>query len=336
MFEQAQQAMAEAYGGGKVNPDRLDPQSGRAPETSADPLISAKPFPTEAKKESQSLEQTETQTKTQADQTLEDILDLANVEGKKIKIGDETFTLEDLQKSILRHKDYTKKTQALSQMRKQVEEEQKFADAFEYDLEKLLSDPEQYEEQFRSVYPEKFQKIYDRIKAGLGATSQVSTRSQSQKTPSDIEPLVSELEAKISPKLQKVLSRIEPLEKHLFQLETEKEAVRLDSFFTKMHQEFDLGSKESNELLEDIVLARAQGLGRDPSDAELKKFFSEGFQKLKGIAQGYQQKQFESQRKANQQAKDVASGGGVASKAPVTPKTLKEARDAMEQHLRRG
>lgn len=45
---------------------------------------------------------------------------------EKIKIGEEEFTIDELQKGYLRHRDYTKKTQELSQKSKEAEEALQF------------------------------------------------------------------------------------------------------------------------------------------------------------------------------------------------------------------
>lgn len=322
-FQEAQAAMSAEYGGGKVDPGRLDYSTGKAPDTT--PVINNRTEDVKQTAEASAPETSEPQELTQ--EALEDMLDLSLI-NKKIKIGDEVLTLEELKRSLLRHKDYTKKTQDLAKERKSTEEFQKYSQAFEEDLETLLSDPDTYEEQFREIYPPQFQKIYDRIKATRTAQkSYASTREETAQMP-------------IPPELKGVLdtvsrleNRVSTYERQAKEAQTEKEAARLDGVFTKLHTQYDLGDAKHNEKLENLVLARAQMLGRDPTDQDLGKFFKEEYDSMTGFAKAYGEKQFRSQKAANSQAKDTASGGGISTGSPQGLKTFKEAREAMTKHL---
>lgn len=331
-LEEGRAAMAAQYGD-KISPTKLDFQTGKAPESST----SAAPPPVINNRiESPSDNEAETTTSTQTpelnaqeQQQLEDFLDLTSL-GKKIKIGDDVFTPEELKKSLLRQQDYTKKTQGLAAEKKKAEEFQKFSKAFKSDLNKLLENPDIYEEEFRSIYPAEFQELYDMVKESRGAQkSYASTRDQVSEAP-------------VQPELKRILDtigkmdiRLSGYESQVHQAQMEKETARLDNILSSLHTKYDLGSEKANKKLENLVLARAQMLDRDPTDQDFARFFKEEHEEFISFAKEAGEKQFRAQKSANQQAKDTASGGGTASAAPTTPKTFKEARAAMESHLSR-
>jgi hypothetical protein len=133
--------------------------------------------------------------------------------------------------------------------------------------------------------------------------------------------------------VRKMDSRVSTFEEQARQAQVEKESAKLDSLFKGLHSKYDLGDKKLNAKIEELVLARAQMLGRDPAYSDFEKFFKEEYDSFIGFAKTAGEKQFRSQKDANLQAKDIGPGGGVATTAPVTPKTFKEAREAMESHL---
>lgn len=318
-LEEGRAAMESAMGGGPVAPERLNQQTGMAPESA--PVINNR---------TEDVAQTAQAEPEMDNQSLEDLLDLSII-NKKIKIGDEVLTTEELKKSLLRHKDYTKKTQELAEKRKSTEEFEKYSKAFKEDLKTLLADPDTYEEQFKQIYPVQFHELYDMIKESRAAqTAHVPTREAAAQMP-------------MQPELKGILdvvarleNRFGTLEQQTRQAQVEKEAARLDSLFTKFHTQYDLGDKTANQKLENLVLSRAQMLQRDPTDQDIAKFFKEEYDSLLNIAKVAGEKQFRAQKSANQQAKDTASGGGTATGSPVAPKTFKEARSAMEAHLSKG
>lgn len=319
-FEEARAAMEASIGGGPVDPNKL----GTNTETS-----SVEPqAPTQTNNEINDDKSASGDEQPAMDsKQLDELLDLSSL-GKKIKIGEDVYTPEELKKSMLRWSDYTKKTQALSVEKKQAEQAQRFADNFQFDLEKVLQDPDKWESSFRKMYPKSYQAVYDKIKDKFSGQSR-ETEYEETETP-QMDPRTSKL-LKV---IESMDSRLSNYEQQSRQAQLEKAEATLDKTITKMKSKYDLGSAKANAKLENLVLSRAQMMDSDPNESDFEELYKEEYEELLWIAKEHGEKQFRSQQSANNQAKDTAKGGGTPSAAPVTPKTFKEARAAMEAHLR--
>lgn len=326
-FAEARAAMSSELGGGPANPSNINPTTGSLPGSSNN----FKPSETSGSShESPSAgHNTELEQALSAEvtpQEAEELLDLMSV-NKKLKIGEDVYTLDELKKSILRHKDYTKKTQGLAEQRKQAEKTQEFVSNFAADLDLVLKDPQKWESAFRQTYPQHFQDVYDKIMTAKEALIQTqgSPRINSNGNPevSQILKLYENLNNKFS-----------GYEQQMHTAQVEKEAVRLDNLFTKLHSKYDLGDKDANEELENLVLAKAQLKKSDLTDTDFESLFKDSYSRFKKLTVAQGEKQFRSQQQANQKAKDTPAGGGIPGQAPINPKTFKEARKAMEDHLR--
>ena len=99
----------------------------------------------------------------------------------KFKYQGQELTPKDLEAMILRQKDYTQKTQALSKERESFQSEQKFYENLYYDLNNVKNNP-QLANEFIKIYPEKF---HEYLKQVLGQTDQ--TQKQEQRPVYDVE-----------------------------------------------------------------------------------------------------------------------------------------------------
>lgn len=327
-FEEAHAAMEQSMGGGPVSPERLNPSTGSAPQQQTKQETKSTDTSTKTDilgdQASQKSEQGESTTQ---QEQLEELLDVLSM-NKKVKIGDEVYTPEELKRSLMRWKDYTQKTQNLAQERKELGKFKEFSEAFDEDLELVLKNPE-LESKFREIYPESFQKVFDRIKESRQETTDYnSTRAQAEQQQANNPEL-----NRILQHIQKMDSRLSSFEQKTRAVEVEKESERLENFFQGLHKKYDLGDAKMNDKLERLVLSRAESLGRDPTDGDLERFFKEEYDAFSTLIRSHGEKQFRSQQVANQQGKDTSAGGGTPSSAPVQPKSLKEARKAMEEHL---
>jgi hypothetical protein len=264
---------------------------------------------------------------------VEDILDLSSG-NRKLKVDGKVYTVDELKKMMLRHDDYTKKTQALAETRKKTEADQKKAEAegkyasnFAADIERVLANPN-LESDFMQIYPKKYQIAYQRIKnartgisQGQGEQGQTFTRDPAMQ---DVLRTLQDWEQKMSSFEEKVL-----------QAETEKEEARLNAVFSTLQTKYDLGDESANANLHDLVIARAQALDRDPTQEDLETLYKNGYEVWNRAVKSGGSKAFKDQKEANKKASDVATGGGIATGAPVVNKTFKDARKAMTAALER-
>lgn len=237
----------------------------------------------------------------------QELVDLSTL--GKFKVSGNEMTFDDLQKSILFQKDYTKKTQALSEDRKKLEEQHKFDTNLRADLLNVMKDPS-LADKFRQVYP---QQYHDVLEALLNKTPATETKQN------------------VDPALMNRLSKLEQFhtqQQHkLRESEVAASQAAIDSLFTKLQPKYPLADEQ-------IVIAHAQALMEQGAQLmDEKGNLIEGtWDKIwKNVQEAtekrfttYQKEQLTKQKTANAKGRDVASGGGIPGQAPKKM-TIKEA-----------
>lgn len=220
---------------------------------------------------------------------------------EKVRLGGTEWSLKDLQSSIMRQADYTRKTQELAEQRKTFEEESRFYSALPTDLKALRESNYRADlvEQFKKVYPEKFH-------AYLGDLPQ-----QPNDKPTLPQDVLDDLKEWREIKQEKLI---------------EANLAEIDANLEKFSPKFPYADHE-------VVLSRAQMLldkkqqenpkaRLDANDWEnLFKVTNDAFEKR---YKEFQSKQFNKQTTANQKGRDVGPGGGIPGQAPPKFKTVKE------------
>jgi len=256
---------------------------------------------------------------------IEEFLDFEANKGKKIKIGDQELTLEELNKGYLRQQDFTQKTQELAKDRK-------YRDNLEYDLQKIAGDPTLLSE-FKRLYPKQYHAAAELVVQG--------------KAPADATKDVPKA-APIDPELKARLDRLESAEK---QRETENREREIKAF----ESEIDATMKELAPKYpfadDETVMAKAQGLlsymrskaierGDDPSAIKLTKSHWDRVYKLtheqsEKRYKAHYEAQRQKQKSAHAQGSDVAAGGGLPGQAPSKMK-LGDVKEHMIAQLEKG
>lgn len=227
------------------------------------------------------------------------------------------YTPEDLNKAMLRHADYTRKTQELAEQRKYISN-------LAADLELVRENPK-LAEQFKTVYPKEFHS-YLRF-----AMSQA-------KAESDVDEEASNLPKSVLDKLSK-LDKLEEKMRQLDELTREREVetasrqldVILDKFSTKYPY-----------AVEDAVLNQAQALidmNKDNprfqmTEAVWERLFKQVNERIKTKVETQYKSQLEEQLKKNHKASDSGPGGLAPGRGPSGPKTIAEATEMAIQDLR--
>lgn len=256
----------------------------------------------------------------QAD-AINEYLDFEANKGKKIKIGDQEFTLAELQKGHMRQQDYTRKTQELAQDRK-------FADNLDADLEKIAGDPALLVE-FKRIYPPKYHALGDRAARYSGKAAETNPGAGNKG------------DQKGDPELMAKIQKLEDAE-------TKRAAEAREREIKSYEQEIETTMKELGPKFplanDDLVLVKAQQLlhhlrvkaqerGEDAGKVKLTKQHWERVYKLtheqsEKAYQAHFNKQRQKQQGAHSQGRDVAAGGGAPGQAPAGMK-LKDVKDHM-------
>lgn len=253
---------------------------------------------------------------------INEYLDFEANKTKKLKVGDQEFTLEELQKGHLRQQDYTRKTQELAQ-------ERKYADNLDADLEKIAGDPALLVE-FKRIYPEKYHALADRAarySSGKPAeTNPGAGKDGAQKADPELLAKVKKLEDAESARAAEARER-----------EIKSYEQEIDSTMKELAPKYPLAN-------DDLVLVKAQQLlhhlrakagerGEDAAKIKLTKQHWERVYKLtheqsEKAYQAHYNKQRQKQQGAHSQGRDVAAGGAAPGQAPAGMK-LKDVKDHM-------
>ena len=242
----------------------------------------------------------------QAPSTAPQILELDKHE--RVKWNGQEWSLKDLQSSVLRQSDYTRKTQELAK-------EREFVENLPYDLARVQQDASLVQA-FKQIYPEKFHALVKQFEAKA------------------VEPSVpTESKAGIDPVY---LSRLEKIESSLMEKEVQAIEASLDNTMASMKTKYPMADEES-------VLARASNLLESKSFADLDKqgrITEAGWEKIfkavgernQKMAETHYKSLVDKQTKASAKAKDGGLGSGVAPGAAPKKMLLKDAEKyALEQ-----
>ena len=233
---------------------------------------------------------------------------------EKFKYQGQEYTPKDLEKAMMRMKDYTTKSQSLSEERKSLESDANYFKNLSFDLAQVKVNPSLASE-FIKIYPEKFHTYLKEVLTSTSTQQNGQTPSQAQSPGPQID--------------VDTLSRLNKVEKALFEKETESNVQMIESMMTKFSQKY-------SDALPKVVLASAveaynQGMKLD--EATWEKFFKESHDEMGALLKTRYGDMVKKQTEANAKAKDVAAGGGTVGRAPQKFKSLKEVSEHMMQDI---
>lgn len=232
---------------------------------------------------------------------------------QKFRFEGREWTPKDFRGAYMMHADYTRKTQQLT-------EQSRFHDHLEDDLEKVKANPALRAE-FLKIYPQKFHRYLNYVLPQTSGQSQPGSPGQQSQYQND-------------PALLERLESVESGFKEQRQAALDQE---IDAVFSKMTQKYP-------DALEDLVMAKANAF--IDSNSHIKNFkmttsqwesiFKSTQDQVENAFKAKYSKQVNQQKTANMKGKDVASGGGIPGRAPVKPRTIKEAGELLRQDLARN
>jgi hypothetical protein len=265
----------------------------------------------------------------------QDVIELEKL--AKFKWEGKEWSLDDLKKSVMRHADYSKKTQKFNEEKKSYEdklrgfeESQKYESNLDADLENVRQNPS-LAARFKEIYPEKYHRFLDHTLSTLG-------QGQTTQPTTQVDPAIMKSIQDMQRKIDNAVNFVESSKAEKFEAEVGAKQTLLDSACEKYSAKYDLADQET-------VLTKAQylinkGHFGDPKAPDYTEKFMKGLEDLykqshdvhdKRYAARYQSK-VEKQKQANGQAKDIAPGGGTPARAPAKMR-LKDVKGALEEHM---
>lgn len=252
----------------------------------------------------------------------QEIADLAKL--SKFMLDGKEYTYDELKKERMRLEDYTRKTQELAEKRKTFETESKYAVNFDKDLEVLMAQPWRADE-FRKLYPKEYHRHADKIERlykqapALWSTSETQDQGQQRSTQQpDIKKLIEET----------VSERLRPMEEKEARDAERTYLAEMDARETKLMQKYKRANKfEVYAAAEYLSKEGEDGQPKQLADQDWEKLFKDSHERTVAMIKEARADEFNQQKQANKQLKDVQSGGGVPGEAPVVPRSLKEAKE---------
>lgn len=215
---------------------------------------------------------------------------------ERFKFNGREWTPKELKESYLRHEDYSRKTQSIS-------EERKFYDNLSHDLETVKSNPALIDK-FKQIYPEKFHNY-------LKWVGPAETPTNKQQTPAGIDP--------------SFVEEFKQLKAEINEQKVSAINAELDAKFNKLSTQYPMADEEA-------VIARAAALvdkGEKLTDKVWDSLWKSVHDRNQNLADKYYSEKVKKQTQANSKGKDVGAGGSTPGAAPVRPRSIKE----MTNHL---
>ena len=245
--------------------------------------------------------------------TRDAIIELEKME--KVKFQGQEWTPKDLEKAIMRQKDYTQKTQSVAEERKVFEQERKFYENLVYDLKSVQSNPSLASE-FIKVYPEKFHSY---LKDILSSNDQSQTGQQGQQQQRAAQPDI------------ETMSRLQKMETLFHEQEVAKNEASINQTIASMKTKYP-------DALEELAIARvyeAHNAGQKVTPELWEKAFKQSDTQIKELVKSRYGDLVKKQTDANKRGRDVESGGATPGRAPEKFKSLKDVTNYAIQDLTR-
>lgn len=246
-------------------------------------------------------------TQTTENQTVQDIIDLANA--KKVKLDGKEFSIEELKRDRMLHADYTRKTQALSQ-------ERKFYENLPYDLEKVKQDPQKFLSEFKKVYPKTFHKFVSDFETVSG--SEPSTRNQ---MPQGTAPRGSLRIEDLPPEVQSTIEYIKTQQNEAAQ-------AAVDAVIEKHSTKYPL-ARQKEVLSEWNALIEAHkddpSTYAKPTEQDVENLFKQSHEEIQSLIAKQKTQQTTAQLNANEKMRGPGSGGATPGTPPARARNMREA-----------
>lgn len=266
---------------------------------------------------------------TQTTQVPTNLLELDKHERFRFK-GRE-YTTKEWEDGHLRQADYSKKTAALTEKERAVDQRQSFIDNFDADLERVKADPDKWLPIMERVYPASFVKhakiIVDAIRRGQPVPPNPNAGQPTEQKPFSL---------KDHPEFKSVQERLEKWEEAQAEAQAETNRAWLKNQHDALGKKYPYAHPK---LVENEVYAWLQKNrygGDKVTDQVMDQFYQAVNDAEKNRWAGVQKEKITKQLDIGKNARDVGTGGEPPSNAPRRPKTMKEAEQAMLEDAKNG
>lgn len=235
----------------------------------------------------------------------------------KFKWKGKVYTGKELEAMAMMESDYTKKTQSLAS-------QEKFYKNLPYDLLAIKDRPE-LAEAFRNIYPREFHSYLKTVINGQQVQSIDNPNQVSRETNGN---------GNQGPSSSSIVN-----DSRLDELYEDYKSTKFREAETKTNALFDQLIKQYPDADEGKILARVQAqLERakldsnvnKPTEKDIEKMFKDEHSSFEKKLKERASKLLEEQRRANTRGATPLAGGGIPGKAPVQPRTIREATRLMQ------
>ena len=239
----------------------------------------------------------------------------------KFKFQGQEWTAKDLERAILRQKDYTQKTQAVAKEREQLEStfkaEEKYYKNLSFDIGNVLRDPS-LAAKFIEVYPEKFHS-YLKEALAEASKSQSTQPQQQQANQQRGYPNVDEM------------SRLRTIEKRFHEQDVKAHEAEINSTVETLQKKYP-------HAIPELAIGRAfeaHNAGVKLTPDVWDGIFKSVDEQIQGVVRSQYGELVKKQKEANAKGRSGDAGGGTPGKAPAVAKNFKEAQAMMLRDLQR-
>lgn len=230
-----------------------------------------------------------------ADQAaIEQLLDLDSI--PKFKFQGNEMTPEQLQKSFMLQKDYTRKTQEIAK-------QQKYIENLAADLRKVRRDPSLAGE-FKKLYPEAYHQWLELVE-------QAAAEEMDNSGSSEVPPMLAKQLAEMNKKLEEYDSTIKTLHEREHAANVKEIQSNLDKLFDGFNKKYDMANEAA-------VLAKAEALiqqGYKMTDAAWERLWKEDHGRNEANFSKRYESKIKKQLDAGKEGSDIGRGGGTPSPA---------------------
>lgn len=244
--------------------------------------------------------------------------DLVDLDGlDKFVFQGKEFTPEELTKSVLMQRDYTKKSQ-------EVAKERKFMENLRYDLLEVRREPKLVEK-FKEIYPENYHELVDVFLSNSTKTGESKHRPQEDAESLD-DPLVLK-------KLSEMENKIKEYDERVREERIAAEDAKLDAVFKTFGVKYDLADPDAVILKAQRLLEMNQDVpGFYITDKHWEKLFKQDHTARESYYSEREKKRLEEQVKKGERAADTGAGGQAVGRERKRM-TFDEATERMIQDL---
>lgn len=224
-----------------------------------------------------------------------DTVDLDKLE--RFRFSGQDFTRDDFQKKWkemesgnLRHSDYTKKSQEVSEARK-------YADNFDADLQAVIDNP-QLIEQLKQIYPANYVAVAERVLNRVGDKNEVAGTAPAPKLP---------------PEMEQALGEIREWKKGVQEQTIAATKSQLDSEHDRLGKKYPYADPDVVDVRVQHALDKGEKVTRENLGKILENAYKMHHEAVESRIKLQSKAKVEEQVKAGREARDVGAGGAIPS-----------------------